>query len=532
MRFSIVAATIAAVSMMSCARGTPSEAPQSPGHDEHAQEMHDHDMEGHGVVEFPTSCNDAAQGAIEEGLAHLHHMMYEQSRPRFEAAAEADAECAMAHWGIAMTSFQPLWHPTSDEGLERGKAAVATARAIGAPTAREEGYIAAAEAFFTDPEPPAADRPADHEARVKSWTAAQRELHEAYPEDVDAAAFYGLSEVAYAMTQFSPTEERDFTRERRAGEMMQRYLEENPAHPGLFHYIIHAYDSPELAPEAAEVAEGYDELAPDVPHALHMPSHIFVRMGRWEETVEWNIRSAESALRHPVDGMTSLHYPHALDYKMYGYLQLGDVAKARETLEKVRAIENPQPVFATAYGIAAPQARFFLEQGLWEEAAELAPNEPAVLPWEDFPAAQALFSYARGLGAARSGALEQAEAERAALNAHVAALREAGDGYWATTTEALSKAVAAWITYERGEAEEALALLSEAADLEESMDKHPITPGEVLPVRELFGDMLALEGRADEAIEAYQTSLQRTPNRRNAVAGVEGVGGEVADGGD
>jgi tetratricopeptide (TPR) repeat protein len=525
MRAMVIAAGVAALSAVGCARGAPSETPQPPMVHEHDAA---HDAHGHGVVDFPTSCNEEAQAHIEMGLAHLHHMMYDQSSPLFEAAVEADADCAMAQWGIAMTSFHPLWSPTSAAGLERGQAAIEAAYAIGAPTEREQGYILAADAFFADPEPPQADEPSDHKARVKSWMEAQGELHEAFPEDVDAAAFYGLAQIAYAQAQFSPAREPDYTLNRQAGAMLERYLEKHPQHPGLFHYIIHAYDSAELAPLAAAVARGYDELAPDVPHALHMPSHIFVRMGKWEETVSWNIRSAESAKRQPVNGQTSLHYPHALDYMMYGYLQLGDEAKARETLEAVRAIDDAQPVFAAAYGIAAPQARYYLEQGKWEEAAQLAPRQPAALPWENFPAAEALFAYARGLGAARSGDLDLAKAERQKLEGYVAALRDGGDAYWAAMTEALSKAVAGWILHAEGRTQRALALLSEAADLEDSMDKHPITPGEVLPVRELYGEMLTLEGRVEEAAKAFEASLRRTPNRRNAVAGLEQLGHEVA----
>ncbi len=485
--------------------------------DAHAQRRH-----RHGVVEFEVSCNDRAREAVQTGLGHLHHMMYEQARPLFEAAAEADPDCAMAHWGIAMTSFQPLWHPTSKDGLERGKAAVAKARELGAPTEREEAYIAAAEAFFTDPDPPLASRARDHEARVHAWMRAQRELHEAWPEDVDAASLYALAEVCYSMTQFSPHEERDFTREKRAGEILEAYMEDYPEHPGLFHYLIHAYDSPQLAQRALDTAREYDKLAPDTVHALHMPSHIFVRLGYWDETAEWNERSAAAALREMADDFhATAHYVHALDYMMYAYLQKGEQEKARETLRKVQNVEELWGAAFAAYNTAAPQARYYLEQGLWEEAAALEAGKPDVLEWENFPPAEALFHYARGLGAARIGDLGLAENERDRIMERAQALHEADDAYWAYMTEALGKAVEAWILYERGETEDALALMGEAADLEDSMDKHPTTPGEVLPVRELYGDLLLKEGRTDEAAVAFQASLDRTPNRANALAGLE-----------
>ncbi|MCC5915137.1 MAG: tetratricopeptide repeat protein [Balneolaceae bacterium] len=490
------------------------------GCDQHQHEQHAENHE-HGVVELTISCNDEAQSEFTTGLGHLHHMMYDQARPHFEAAAEADGNCAMAHWGIAMTSFQPLWAPTSDSDMERGKEAVEQARAIGTDVQFESDLISTAEAFFTDPDAPAADRPADHQERLRAWLGSLEELRETYPDDVEVAAFYALAEISYAMTHFSPHREREFDRELRAGALMEEFLEEYPEHPGLFHYLIHAYDSSELAHKAEEVAREYDQLAPETPHALHMPSHIFVRLGYWEDTADWNERSAEAALRNPHNGMTSMHYPHALDYVMYAYLQLEDYDKARETLERVRKIEAGQPHFATAYGIAASQARYYLEQQMWEEAAGLDLYHPAAIDWNLYPGATALFYYARGLGAARSGDLELAESEQNRIEEAVAKMREDGNVYWAYMTQALSKAINAWVLYEQGEIEEALALLNDAAELEESMDKHPITPGEVLPVRELHAEMLYQEGRIEEAREAFEKSLERTPNRRNALKGVD-----------
>lgn len=474
-----------------------------------------------GVVHADISCTPEAKAHFEGGLTHLHHMMYEQARPEFRRAAEADPSCAMAHWGVAMTHFQPLWHPTSDEGLEGGQAAVRRAAELGAPTDREAGYVEAVRAFFTDPEPARESRPADHRARLEAWESAQRALHEAHPDDVDAAAFYALAQVAHAMALSSPTEPSDHGRQIRAGELLEGYLDEHPEHPGLFHYLIHAYDTPALASRAEEVARGYDRLAPETTHALHMPSHIFVRLGAWEETVEFNTRAAEAALGHPVNGRTSMHYAHALDYMMYGYLQKGNEVGARETMERVEGIERSEGTFAAAYGIAAARARYVLERGDWESAARLPPRTPDALAWEAHPAAEALIHYARGLGAARTGELDQATAEQAYIEEAARMLREEGDTYWATTTQALGMAVEGWILHEEGETDRALALVEDAADLEDSMDKHPITPGEILPVRELLGELLLREGRAEEARRAFEASLERTPDRRNALMGLE-----------
>lgn len=475
----------------------------------------------HGRVSFPVSCSDEARAHIEEGVTHLHHMMYEQAAPAFAAAARADESCAMAHWGLAMTSFRPLWRPTSDEDLARGKEEVAAAQRLDAPTPREQGYIKAVAAFFAAPAPVVALRPRDHASRLEAWRDAQRTLHELVPDDVDAAAFYALAEISSAQAQSAPGRERDYTRERDAGALLERYFEQHPEHPGLFHYLIHAYDNPTLAPRAESIARRYDRLAPDVPHALHMPSHIFVRTGQWQDAAAWNERSASAALRHPVEGVTSLHYPHALDYMMYAYLQMGDTERAQRTLERVRAIDAVQEDFVSAYGIAAAQARFYLEQRRWAEAASLEPGLPAVLPWEKFPTALALVHYARGLGAARAGDLAQADAERARIDEIVAQLQAEGDVYWASMTKALGNAVEAWRLYERGDEEAGLALMREAADLEDSLDKHPVTPGEVLPVRELYAELLLLEGRPAEALAAFRTSLERTAQRRHALAGVQ-----------
>jgi tetratricopeptide (TPR) repeat protein len=487
-----------------------------------------HDEHRLGHVEFPVSCNEAAQSRIQTGLAQLHHMMYEHARKDFEAAASADPRCAMAQWGMAMTRFQPLWHPTRPGDLEAGREAVERAATLDPATPREAGYVSAVQAFFRDPGPADRDRASDHQARVRAWMEAQRALHEAHPRDPDAAAFYALAEVSYAMTRVSPHESRDYTRERRAGALLERYLARHPQHPGLHHYLIHAYDSPTLAPQAREVAERYDQLAPETTHALHMPSHIFVRLGQWKETASLNERSAEAARQHPVNGMVSLHYPHALDYMMYAYLQMGRDADARRTLERVEAIERAEPAFAAAYGIAAARARYYLERRDWEGAAAMDPARPAALSWQDHPGAQVLVHYARGIGAARSGDLDRADAERRHMETLVTRLRDEGNAYWAYMSEALGQAVEAWTLYERGQAGRGLALMGKAADLEDSMDKHPITPGEALPVRELYGELLLRENRQAEARAAFEASLERTPNRRNALAALQRIDGATA----
>jgi tetratricopeptide (TPR) repeat protein len=464
-----------------------------------SHDTHGHD---HGVVNFRVACNEKAQEAIETGLGILHHMMYEQAREQFEAAAAADPGCAMAHWGIAMSHFQPLWAAPTDDSLAQGKAAIAAARSIGDLPEREKAYIDAAAAFYEGEGVGFADR-------LAAWERAQRNLHQRDPEDVDAAAFYALARIATA-----PREDRQFLQQREAGTLLEGYFDKHPEHPALFHYLIHAYDNPVLAAEAKRVAHLYDQLAPDVPHALHMPSHIFVRLGEWENAIAWNERSAEAALRQPVNGATSLHYPHALDYLMYAYLQLDDQEGVEKTLERVEAIDQVQPNLASAYGIAAARARYVLEQERWQEAADLPVREPAALAWDEFPACDALIHYARGLGAARSGDFAGAQKEIAQIQALAQA---EPDDYWTQQTKILADTVAAWVAYGQGERRRGLATMREAADLDDSLDKHPVTPGAIRPARELYGEMLLLEGRHAEALAACEKILEKAPNRRLAL---------------
>ncbi len=470
----------------------------------HAQ----HENQPYGEVDFPTSCQAEAQAPFETGLALLHHMMYEQAAGHFATAAEADPTCAMAHWGLAMTQLHPLWAPPTEQEFDRGRAAVEQAKTLEAPTERERQYIEAIVAYYTTAEE------SDHRAGVRAWEAAQKALHEAFPEDVDAAAFYALSHLATA-----PPDDDTFAHQRRAGALLEDLLDEAPAHPGLFHYLIHAYDNPALAEKALDVARGYDKLAPDVPHALHMPSHIFVRLGIWPDVIAWNLRSAEAALRQSPAEYTSLHHVHALDYLVYAYLQRGQDQKAQEILRKILEIDNYQPHPASAYGIAAAQARYALERRQWDEAAELPLRVHDAYPWNDFPEHEAITYWARGLGAARTGDLDAARTAVDTLDVLHERTLEKGEDYWATLVDARSTTLSAWIAYAEGDHDRALNLMREAADLEDSVDKHPITPSEVLPARELLGDMLLALDHPAQAIDAYRAALEISPNRFNSLYG-------------
>jgi tetratricopeptide (TPR) repeat protein len=469
-----------------------------------------------GKVDFQISCSPDAQSRFNRSLALLHHMMYRQAEKEFTAIAGLDPDCAMAYWGVAMTLFHSLWAPPNEDELRRGLEAVNKAESLKPATKRERDYIAAVKAFYDDWKNSA------HPKRIAAWEKAQERVYKDYPADIDAGAFYALSHLATA-----PKADRNFTHQKESGKLLEKLRVKAPEHPGLFHYTIHAYDNPKFASRAMEVAREYHKLAPNVPHAQHMPSHIFVRMGMWSNTIEWNVRSAAAAEKQSEGGVFSLHYIHAMDYLIYAYLQRTQDGLARETLAKINSIKNYQDSFASSYGIAAAQARYPLELRQWEEAAKLPLRTHSSFPWDKYPWHEAITYFARGLGAARSGDLSAARNAVEKLVTLYDLSIKAEQNYWAVLVKAQQKIVDAWIAYSKGQKDLALKIMHEAADLEDSVDKHPVTPGAVLPARELLGDMLMLSGKPNQAIEAYEASLRISPNRFNSLYGA-GKAGESA----
>jgi hypothetical protein len=461
-----------------------------------------------GKISFTVSTSEAGQNQFNHALAMLHHMMYDHAEKEFKALAETDPNCSMAYWGIAMSAFHPLWHAPTKEDLKKGFEAVEKAKSLNPPSKREQDYIKAIEAIYKDWEK------TEYPSRLANWVTAQENLFKTYPEDIDAGAFYALSLLASA-----PKEDKTFSNQKKAGMLLEELHAKAPEHPGLFHYIIHAYDNPVLAERAVDVARAYDKLAPDVAHALHMPSHIFVRLGLWSDAIDWNIRSAASAKKNSLNNVTSLHYPHALDYLMYSYLQKCEDQKAKETLAKVNAPENYEDNLASAYGIAASQARFVLERKQWKEASELPLRTHTEFAWDKYPFAEAITYFARGLGAARidnTSAAKNSVKKLDELYENTLTLKQ---NYWAILVDAQRIAVNAWIAFSEGNKEEALRLMEKAADIEDSVDKHPVTPGAVLPARELLGDMLVLLEKPADALKAYDMSLKVSPNRFYSVYG-------------
>jgi tetratricopeptide (TPR) repeat protein len=454
-----------------------------------------------GVVHFPTSCSDEAQPHLERGLLMLHHMMYPQSAEAFGEAARVEEGCAMAHWGLAMAHFQPFWGSADVEG---GRAHVERALALEAPTEREELYVRAAAAFYEDPDASYADR-------IRSWEGAMEELHESYPDDPEAATLFALAHLSVGPD--------DPERQERAGRIAESVHQEIPDHPGAVHYAIHVHDVDALADEGVRFARAYEDIAPSIPHALHMPSHIYVRTGSWEEVIEWNRASADAALEHPAGEYISLHYPHALDYLMYGHLQLGQDEEARGILEELQSRENFEPHLASAYALAAVPARWYVERRDWAGAAELEPRVPEEFDWEAYPAAEAMTWFARGLGAARTGDVEGARTAVERLGELEARARDQGDDYWARRVQVQRQSVEAWYALAQDRTDDAIQAMTAAAELEGRMEKHPITPGELQPAYELLGDLLQEVGRYAEALEAYEESLKMWPRRYHTLLG-------------
>ncbi|HZP18031.1 MAG TPA: hypothetical protein VFB00_08705 [Terriglobales bacterium] len=458
-----------------------------------------------GKVSFQTSCSATVQEQFNHAVALLHSFGYEAAEKEFTEVARQDGSCAMAHWGVAMSRWHPLWPPPSGNDLKAGLAVLQRAEAIAAGTERERAYLAAIDVFYRD-----SDK-VDHRSRVLAYERAMEQLSTRYPGDTEAALFYSLAlQASAAVSPPDPT----FARQRKAGLIAEKVLAAQPDHPGAAHYVIHAYDYPPLAEEALASARRYAKIAPDSPHALHMPSHTFTRLGYWKESIASNGDSAAAAHQQnsPSDEL------HALDYLVYAYLQLGQDQKAKEAL--ARAPQSPGsggPIyFAGLYALASMPARYALERRAWKEAAVLE------LPSGVFPGGRQSWTeislhFARGLGAARSGDL--ATAHEAAEK--LATIRDsiAGLNYWPEAAEVHRRTVAAWIARADGKNDEALELMRSAADLEDRIDKHPVTPGYVIPARELLGDLLLELNQPARALAEYESALRSSPGRFNATFG-------------
>lgn len=476
-----------------------------------AAAQHDHhggappDDIGARHVQFATSCAPAVAADFNKGVALLHSFWFPQATAAFAAVAKADPTCAMAHWGSALASWgNPFAGIKNQKVVEATRAAIERAKTTGTPTPRERALIDAVAALTTD------TGAGTHRARIVAYEEAMAAVVKANPADDEAKMFYAL-----AITQTAPPTDKSYAKQLEAAAILEPLFTRMPEHPGLAHYIIHAYDAPPLADRALGAARRYASLAPAVPHALHMPSHTFTRVGSWKESIETNRRSADAA-RKDNGGSEELH---ALDYQTYAYLQMAGDKAAKAVLDRAQAVvggadgATATAVGAGAFAAAAIPARYALERGAWAEAAALT-----VRP-SNAPHTEAITHFARALGAARSGNPAAAAADIARLGELRDTLHAIPDVYWAEQVEIQRKVAAAWVLFAQGQKAEAVTALAAAADAEDATDKAAVTPGPLAPARELLGFMLLDASRAREALVAFEATMTKEPNRFRSTFG-------------
>ncbi|HXG90094.1 MAG TPA: hypothetical protein VNJ02_17340 [Vicinamibacterales bacterium] len=480
---------------------------------------HVHGPERLGTIHFSTSCAAAAQPPFDRAVALLHSFEFGAAIAAFDAALAADPSCAMTQWGVALSRwgnpFAVGVRPPAQ--VQQGLAAVERARTIGAKTARERGYIEAVARLYVD-----ADQ-VPQRARVEAYRDAMGQLAASQADDAEAAIFHALS-----LSAAENLADKTYVSRLQAVGILEPLFRKQPSHPGLAHYIIHSYDVPALAPRALAAAHRYAEIAPSAPHALHMPSHTFTRLGLWQQSIDTNIASADAARRQRITGEEL----HATDYQIYAYLQTGQDEAAKrliDALAEIAARYDPSgpsgaaPPSAAYYALAAIPARFTLERGAWAEAARLE-LRPSGVPYAD-----ALTEFARAIGSARSGdpAAARAAIDRLeALRVRQAALNEP---YWAEQIDIQRRSAAAWLALAEGRTSEALVAMRDAADAEGRTEKAAVTPGPLAPAREQLGEMLLATKDARGARLEFEATLVREPNRFRALYGAAHAAAQAGD---
>lgn len=477
------------------------------------------DVRKAGTIRFGVTCRPEVKAEFETAVALLHSFFYEEARRRFNDVARKDPDCAMAWWGVAMTWYHPLWAPPTPDEMKKGAEAAATAKRIGGKTDLEKGFIAAIDAFFNADEGPAPAEtvveschgPRALSARSVCFRQGMERLRKTHPDHLEVTAFYALSLLGTA-----PPTDKLYQNQLAAAAILESLAEKRPDHPGIPHYIIHAYDYPSLAARGLGAARRYGEIAPWVPHALHMPSHIYTRLGMWKESIDSNLASSAAARDYSArahGGATTNDDLHALDYLEFAYLQTGREAQARAIVEHLRTIRSffPERDFAAAYAMGAIPARWTLERRRWTEAADLVSPHPEIL--KAFPFAEAHIEFARAVGGARGGRLDAARAALQRLAELRDALKEPKFQWWINQIEIQRLAAAGWLARAEGKNDEAEARLREAAALEDKAGTHPVTPGQILPAREQLGDLVLEFDRPADALVEYEKSLEAFPNR-------------------
>jgi hypothetical protein len=462
-----------------------------------------------GAVTFATSCAQRVGHDFERAVALLHSFAYTASENAFRAVAAADPSCAMAHWGVAMSYFHQLWSPPGDVELSKGQAEIVEARGRRVRSERERQFIAAAAAYYGDSDH------LPHLLRAKAYEAAMSAAARSNPTDTEVQVFYALSLLATA-----PPEDRSHGNQKRAAALLEPIYRDHPDHPGVAHYLIHAYDSAELAPRGLAAARAYTMIAPSVPHALHMPSHIFTRLGLWDDSIASNV-AARAAAHAGGDRGEELH---AMDYLVYAYLQRGRQAEAEQVVAALDAMDGSSGSdFKVGYAATAMPVRLAMERRKWDAAAVLQP-----LP-DSAPHVAAAVYWARAVANARSGHPQAADEDIARLEGCRQRLQANGNAYWATQVDVLGKEARGWQSAANSRADAAVQLLRQAADEEDAVEKLPVTPGPIVPAREQLGDLFLTLNRPQEALQEYRAALVAAPGRRGALTGAVQAADLVGD---
>ena len=474
-----------------------------------------------GSVDFDVTGNDKVKKDFNLAIELLHSFEYDESEKVFAKIIDEAPDCAMAYWGVAMCNFHALWTPPTAPELTKGEKAITIADSIGNKSAKESAYIKALGLFYKD------WAKTTHITRCVNWEKAMEKLYASYPADKEAAIFYALSLDAAA-----DPKDKTYAKQRKAGAILEALYKANPNHPGIIHYIIHTYDYPALAALALPAARRYAQVAPSSAHALHMPSHIFTRLGLWDECISANLKSIEAAKCYAEQADIPGHWDeelHGLDYLVYAYLQKGDNKDAEKQVQYLKNIRKVYPVnFKVAYAFAAIPARYVLENKKWKEAAALE-LDTEHFSWNAFPWQESIIHFTRLLGNVHINNINAAKLELAKLNQLHDTLQKQKDSYKAMEVAIQIKAGEAWIQFVAGGKKEAIGLMKLAAEMEDSIGKHPVTPGEVLPARELLGDMFLQMNEGQNALQAYEAALKQCPNRFNSLYGAGKSAGESGD---
>jgi len=474
-----------------------------------------------GDVSFSESCSYETRETFNLAIALLHSFEYTEAEKAFAKVIDTDPDCAMAYWGVAMSMYHGLWAPPEKPILEKGIKLLTIAEKL-PKSKKAEQYLEAIGAFYKDWET------VDHQTRKLRYTQKMDAMYQQYNDDIEVAVFYALS----LQTSALPTDI-TYAKQREAGQLLEALFKKEPNHPGIAHYIIHAYDYPELAELGLTTARQYANIAPNSAHAQHMPSHIFTRLGLWEESISTNINSVLSAVCYAESTNPGAHWDeelHGMDYLVYAYLQIGENEKALEQYNNLKTFKKVFPAnFKVAYTTAALPVRIAVENKNWEEASKIQLHHFDNLEWKKFPWQKALLHFAKALGNIHTNSLKAAEEELILLNSFEQELITSGDAYAANQVAIQIKTIEAWLQLKKGNTTEAISLMTTAAEMENQTSKHPVTPGEILPADELLGDLLLMANKPTEALVAYELNLERRPNRFNGIYGAASAAKQIGN---